>query len=148
MLCWLLNDWSYFWNKHCNLLFLAICCSHFPLLIFLASSWFQKAKLALRMSLRNEKKDHMKDYYHLNNFIKQFLIEQSPTFLSFSFLIDCCMGVFLFTYQSVCKFWKIKNISSVSFHVYENGENLKIMIKIYRQKLIVSDVVLAFLDHL
>ena len=84
----------------------------------------------------------------LNNFIKQFLIEQSPTFLSFSFLIDCCMGVFLFTYQSVCKFWKIKNISSVSFHVYENGENLKIMIKIYRQKLIVSDVVLAFLDHL
>ena len=84
----------------------------------------------------------------LKNFIKQFLIEQGPTFLSFSFLIGCCMGVFLFTYQSVCKFWKIKNISSVSFHVYENEENLKIMIEIYRQKLIVSDVALAFLDHL
>ena len=84
----------------------------------------------------------------LKNFIKQFLIAQGPTFLSFSFLIGCCMGVFLFTYQSVCKFWKIKNISSVSFHVYENEENLKIMIEIYRQKLIVSDVALAFLDHL
>ena len=46
---------TYFWNKCCNLLFLAICRSQFPLLIFLASSWFQKAKATLRMSLQNKK---------------------------------------------------------------------------------------------
>ena len=52
----LLKDWNYFWNKYCNLLFLAICRSQFPLLIFLASSWHQKTKIALWTSLRNKKK--------------------------------------------------------------------------------------------
>ena len=32
--------------------------------------------------------------------------------------------------------------------VYKNGENLKILVEIFHQKLIVSKVVLAFLDHL
>ena len=35
-----------------------------------------------------------------------------------------------------------------AFIVYENGENLKILIEIFRQKLIASNVILAFLDHL
>ena len=44
-------------------------------------------------------------------------------------------------------------ITKVRFHwqafiVYKNGENLKILIEIFRQKYIVSNVILAFLDHL
>ena len=108
----LLNDWNYFWNKYCNLPFLAICRSLLPLLIFLASSWYQKAKIGLRMSLRNKKMIN----FILKDIIKQAVIKQSPTFLSFYFLIDCCVIVFLFPYQSVCKFWKIDKISLASFH--------------------------------
>ena len=33
-----------------------------------------------------------------------------------------------------------------TFSVYKNGENLKILIEIFRQKLIVSNVIFAFLD--
>ena len=44
-------------------------------------------------------------------------------------------------------------ITKIRFHwetfiIYKNGENLKILIEIFRQKLIVSNVILAFLDHL
>ena len=35
-----------------------------------------------------------------------------------------------------------------TFIVYKNGENLKMQIEIFRQVLIVSDIILAFLDHL
>ena len=35
-----------------------------------------------------------------------------------------------------------------AFIVYKNGENLKILIEIFGQKLIASNVILAFLDHL
>ena len=35
-----------------------------------------------------------------------------------------------------------------AFIVYNNGENFKKLIEIFRQKLIVSNVILAFLDHL
>ena len=52
----ILLDWNCFWYKYCNLPFLAICCSQFPLLIFLASSWFQKSKIAPQLSLLNKKK--------------------------------------------------------------------------------------------
>ena len=51
---------------------------------------------------------------------------------------------FLFLYQSLYKFWKIDEISLASFH----WENLKILIEIFCQKLIVSNVILAFLVHL
>ena len=44
-------------------------------------------------------------------------------------------------------------ITNIRFHrqafiVYNNGENLKILIEIFRQKLIVSNIILAFIDHL
>ena len=108
----LLNDWNYFWNKYYNLPFLAICHSLLTLLIFLASSWYQKAKIGLRVSLRNKKMITI-----LKDFIKQSVIKQSPTFLSFSFLIDCNISfLFSFPYQSVCKFWKIDKISLANFH--------------------------------
>ena len=35
-----------------------------------------------------------------------------------------------------------------AFIVYKNGENLKSLIEIFRQKLIASNVILASLDHL
>ena len=35
-----------------------------------------------------------------------------------------------------------------AFMVYKNGENLKILIEMFRQKRLVSDVILTFLDHL
>ena len=35
-----------------------------------------------------------------------------------------------------------------AFIVYENGQNLKTLIEIFRQKLMVSNIILAFLDHL
>ena len=43
-------------------------------------------------------------------FIKQPVIKQSPTFLSFSFLIDYCVTVFLFPYERVSNFCKIDKI--------------------------------------
>ena len=51
LICSLLNNWNYFWNRCCNFPFLAICRSLLPLLIFLASSWYQKAKIGPRMIL-------------------------------------------------------------------------------------------------
>ena len=44
-------------------------------------------------------------------------------------------------------------ITNIRFHwqafiAYKNGENLRIMIKVFRQKLIVSNVNLVVLDHL
>ena len=89
VLCSLLNDWNYFWNKYCNLPFLAICFSLLPFSIFLASSWYQKAKTGLRISLRNKKWLII----ILKDFIKQPVIKQRPTFLSF-LLTDCCISVF------------------------------------------------------
>ena len=96
----ILLDWNYFWYKCCNLPFLAICCSQFPLLIFLASSWFQKSKIAPQMSLLNKKKWLI---LILKGFIKQ------SVFYSVFFLSDFCISVFfLLPYQSVCKFEKLK----------------------------------------
>ena len=66
-----------------------ICYSLLPLLIFLASSLYQNAKIGLPMSLQNKKL-----IIKLIDFIKQPVVKQSPTFLSFSFLIDCCLTVF------------------------------------------------------
>ena len=123
MLRSLVKDWNYFWNEHCNLLFLAIYCSQFSLFIFLASSWHQKTKIGLLASFQNKKilwtKRPMEEkminchFQGLHKITCQ--IKQIPTFLSFSFLIDCCMTVFLFSYKSVCKSWKTDKISSASF---------------------------------
>ena len=90
VLCSLPNDWNYSWNKHCNLPFWAICRSLLHLLIFLASSWYQKAKIGLQMIFQSKKWLII----ILQDFIKQPVIKQSPTFPSFSFLFDCCISVF------------------------------------------------------
>ena len=87
------------------------------------------------MTLR-KKKDHYFKGLHKTTCYKT----NSIFFLSFSFFSGCFVGVFFFPYQSVCKFWKIDKIPSTS--------NLKILIEIFRQKRIVFNVSLVFLEHL
>ena len=177
MLCSLLYDWNYFWNKHFNLPFLAICHSRsshqryfikkflknftkftgkhlclplnkvaglsifefrefflrtpflrntsgrlllpFPIfpLIFPASFWYKKVKMRCEWACEIKKiycdqTDLLRKNWliiTLKGFIKQPVIKQSPTFLTFSFLIDYCMSVF-----SLIK--AFEKISSASLH--------------------------------
>ena len=112
-LCSLLSNWKYFKNKYCNLPFLAICRSQFPLLIFLASSWFQRAKIALQMRMRNKK--NMINY-PFKGLCKTINYRTKYNISQVFFLLTGVWVFFLFSYQSVFKFWKIEKISSVSFH--------------------------------
>ena len=126
----ILLDWNYFWYKYCNLPFLAICCSQFPLLIFLASSWFQKSKIAPQMSLLNKKKWLI---LILKGFIKQ------SVFYSVFFLSDFCISVF-FSFL-IKAFVNLKNWKDfIGKLLYKNGESLKILIEIVCQKLLISNV--------
>ena len=148
MLCSLLNDWNYFWNKYCNLQFLAICRSLLPLLILLASSWYQKAKIGLRMSLQNKKmiNYHIKGLYKTtcyktkSNFSQFFFSHWLLRELFFSFLIKVFANFekLIIFYRQACIVYKI----------CKNRENLNILIEIFCPKLIVSNVILAFLDRL
>ena len=126
-------------NKYCNLLSVAICHSQFPLLMLLRHSDNKKQKLRCKWAWEIKKKWLI---IILKDFIKQPTIKQSLAILSFSFLIDWCMRVSsVFFYQSVCKYHR------QAFIGYKNGEYLKILIKVFCHKLIVSGVLLAFLDH-
>ena len=81
--------------------------------------------------------------------IKQSVLKQSLTFLSISFLIDCCISVFFcFLIKPFSNFEKLIRFHWQTFIGYKNGENLKILIEIFRPKLKVSSVILAFLDHM
>ena len=53
-----------------------------------------------------------------------------------------------FVIKAFVSFEKLIRFHRQAFIVYKNAENLKILIEIIRQKLLVSDVILAFLDHL
>ena len=119
-------------NSKTSVLFI---CALLPFFIFLASSWYSKAKNGLRMSLRNKKWLII----ILKGFIKQPVIEQSPNFLKcfFSFLI-----------KAFANFEKLIRFYRQVFIVYKNAENLKILIEIFCPKLLVSNVISAFLDHL
>ena len=55
---------------------------------------------------------------------------------------------YLFPYQRAVHFEKLITFHLQAFIVYKNGENLKMKIEIFYQKLIVSNVILVFLDHL
>ena len=68
----------------------------------------------------------------LNGFIKQPVIKQSPTFLSFSFLIDCCMSAFYFFIKAFVNFRKLLRYYQQAFILYKNGENLKVLKEILR----------------
>ena len=87
--------------------------------------------------------------YHIKELYKITCYKQSPTFPNFSFFIDCCISVFFsFLVKVFVNFEKLIRFHRQAFIVYKKGENLKMLIEIFCQKVIVSDVILAFLDHL
>ena len=146
MLCSLLNDWNCFWNKYCDLPFLAICYFLLPLLIFLASSSYQKAKIGLRMSWQNKKMIN----YLIKELDQATCYKTKPKFSRFFFshwLLRKCF----FSLSLSKRFSSFEKL--IRFHwqvliAYKNKENLKMLIEIFCQKLVVSNVVLAFLDYL
>ena len=145
VLCSLLNDWNYIWNKYCNLPFLAICPSLLPLLIILASSWYQKAKIGLRMSLQNKKMIN----YHIKGLYKSTCYKTKSNFSEFFFshwLLHKCF--FSFLIKAFVNFKILIRFHWQAFIIYKNGENLKMLIEIFCQKPTVSNAILTFLYHL
>ena len=55
---------------------------------------------------------------------------------------------FSFLIKAFANFEKLIRFHLQSFSVYKDGENLKMLIEMLRQKLVVSNVIWAFLDHL
>ena len=55
---------------------------------------------------------------------------------------------FSFVIKAFANFEKLIRFYWLAFIVYKNGENLKMLIELFCQKIIVSNVILAFLDHL
>ena len=115
----------YFWNKYCNLPFLAIYRYQFPLLIFLASSWSKSEnctvnELANKKNLVNKKTYKRKNNYHFKGLYKTTSYKTKSNFSQFFFshwlLYDC---FFFFSYKSVYKFWKIDKISMARSHCIE-----------------------------
>ena len=86
----------YFWNKYCNLPFLAIYRYQFPLLIFLGSSWSKSEnctvnELANKKNLVNKKTYKRKNNYHFKGLYKTTSYKTKPNFSQF----------FLFTLTAV-----------------------------------------------
>ena len=139
------NNWNYFWNKYRNLSFLALCRSLFPLFIFLASSWYQKAKIGLRMRLRNKTIVN----YHIKGLYKTTCYKTKSNFSQFFFshwLLRKCF--FSFLIKAFTNFENLIRFHWQAFIVHKNGENLKMLIEIFFPELIVSSGILALLDHL
>ena len=121
------------------MLFLAICRS-VPLLIFLASSWYQKAKIGLQMSLRSKKMIN----YDFKGLYKTTCYKTKSNFSQFFFsdwLLHKCF--FSFLIKAFTDFGKLIRFHWQASIVYKNGENLKILMQVFCQKLIVSNVILA-----
>ena len=138
VLCSLLNDWNYFWNKYCNFAFLAICCSLFPLSIFLPSSWYQKAKTGLWMSLRNKKMIN----YHIKGVHKLTCYKTKANFSQFFFsdwLLHKCF--FSFLIKAFANFEKLIRYHWQDFIVYQYGVNFEMLIEIFCPKLVVFNVI-------
>ena len=55
---------------------------------------------------------------------------------------------FFFFFKAFVNFQKLIRFYLQAFIVYENGENLRTLIETFFQKLIVSILILTFLDHL
>ena len=133
VLCLLLNDSNYFWNKYCNLPFVAIYHNRHHLLIFLFHPDIKKQKLVCEWACETKKMIII-----LKDFIKQPGIKQSPTFLRFSFLIDCCISVFFsFLIKALANFEELIRFHWQAFIVYKNGKKLKMLTEIF-----------CLLDHL
>ena len=118
--------------------FLAIYRSQLLLLIF------QEAKSCQRMNLRNKKWFII----ILKGFMKQPVIKQGSAFLSLShwLLHKCFFSLSLSKYSLIFKNWE-NFIGKLSLYK-KNWENFKILTEIFCQKLLVSSVILTFLNHL
>ena len=120
--------------------FLAICCSLLLLFIFLAS-WYQKANNGLWMSLQNKKMIN----YHIKGLYKTTCYKTKSKFSQFFFshwLVHKCF--FSFLIKAFANFKKLIRFRWQDFIVYKNGKKLKMLIEIFCQKLIVSNIILAF----
>ena len=130
----------------------------FELFAIVASPWYQKVIMALRTRFRNKIKIfstkrpveeklincHFKRPYKLtcyqtkSNFSLFFFLHWPHFEYFFSFFI-----------KAFVKFEKLIGLHWQAFIIiFKNGETLKTLKEIFRQKRIVSNVVLAFLDHL
>ena len=115
--------------------FLAICRSQPSLFEISCVILISKSKNLAANEKIKQKNDRIKIILKQKDFIKQPVITQGPTFLSFSFLIDCCISVFFsFLIKAFAEFERLR-LYRQAFIVYKNGENLKILIKIFCQNL-------------
>ena len=125
--------------------FLAICRSLLPLLIYLPSSQYQKAKLGLRMILQNKKMINCQ----IKGLYKTTCYKTKSNFSQFFFfhwrLRKCFFSFFINAFED---FENLIRFHWQAFIVHKNRENLKMLIEIFCPKFIVSNVILAFLDHL
>ena len=126
-LCALRPDWNYFWNEYCNLRFLAICIFQFPLLIILAPSWYQKANLALRTSLRNKLNQVNKKTYwrkmikhYFKGLYKITCYKTKSNFFQFFYHSKC---FFFLLIKAFDHFEKLARFHRQVFIVNKNGEN-------------------------
>ena len=87
--------------------------------------------------------------YHIKGLYKTTCSNTKSNFSQFFFshwrLHKC---FFSFLIKALANFEKLVRFHWQAFIVYKNGENLKTLIEIFYQKRIVSNVILAFLDHL
>ena len=137
-LCLVLNDWNDIWNKSCNLPSLAICCFQLPLLIFLRHPDIKKQKLGCEWACE------IKVFIIiLKAFIKQPVIKQKSNFTQFFFSHWLLRkGFFFFLIKALANLAKLIRFHGQAFIAYKSGENLKILIEIFCQKSIVSNVIL------
>ena len=92
---------------------------YFPFWYFLRHLDIKNQKLGCKWACKTKKLTTI-----LKNFVKQPVITQSPTFLSFSFFIDCCIIVFFsFLIKASANFKKLVRFDWQDFIVYKNGEN-------------------------
>ena len=126
--------------------FQAICRSQLPLLIiFLRHPDIKKQKSGCKWALRNKKMIN----YHIKGLYKTTCYKTKSNLSQFFFshwLLHKCF--FSFLSNAFANFEKLIRFHPQTLIVYKNGEDLKIPIEIFCQKLIVSDVILAFIDHL
>ena len=87
--------------------------------------------------------------YHIKELYKTTCYKTKCSFSQFFFshwLLHKCF--FSFLIKAFVNFEKLIRFHWLAFTVYQNGENLKMLIEIFCQEPIVSNVILAFLDYL
>ena len=110
--------------------FLAICRSQPSLFEISCVILISKSKNLAANEKIKQKNDRIKIILKQKDFIKQPVVTQGPTFL-----IDCCISVFFsFLIKAFAEFERLR-LYRQAFIVYKNGENLKILIKIFCRNL-------------